>query len=255
MPIRVPQVWPVYCLHCGLSAMPNGVIHLSASILHPLSYFPNDHFPWSTNSPRKEVDMFSSHPLSVFFFPPSPCLTHKFKPQPGLLIKQWPNKRYLRDFTLEISTIMTCWRIRSLTWRKPIKVVTRIRWNYDIKGQLRADGLWLLQSLCCLPRFSMLRCAGAREHPFVRWCHSIDLCVSHFHALTPFFCEFPPILVGKSMWHAWLLRDVLPALRWEAKPRAGSGAGCLTCFTSSCIRAAGKIPELNVTAQIKVKAI
>lgn len=29
MAIRVPQVWPVYCLHGGLSSMPNTVIHLS----------------------------------------------------------------------------------------------------------------------------------------------------------------------------------------------------------------------------------
>lgn len=237
--------------------MPNRVIHLSASILHPLSYFPNDHFPRSTNSPQKELDMFSSHPLLVFFFS-SPCLTHKFKPQPGLLIKQWPNKRYLRDFTLEISTIMTCWRIRSLTWRKPIKVVTRIRWNYDIKGQRRTDGLWLLQSLCCLPRFSMLGCTSAPAPVNTLLFGGVILliCVSPILVhWPPSFVNFPPILVVKSMWHVWLLCDVLPALRWEAKPRAGGGAGCLSCFTSSCIRAAGKIPKLNVTAQIKVKAI
>lgn len=58
----------------ALSAMPNGVIHLSASVLHPLSYFPNDRLPWSTNSQWKEVKVWSASLVSLF----SNCLSHNF---------------------------------------------------------------------------------------------------------------------------------------------------------------------------------
>lgn len=130
--------------------------------------------------------------LFQFFFFSFPCLTHKFKPQPGLLIKQWPNKRYLRDFTLEISTIITCWRIRSLTCRKPIKAVTRIRWNYDIKGQRRTDGLWLLQSLGCLPRFSMLGCTSAPAPVNTLLFGGVVLLI----CVSPILVRWPPSLVN-----------------------------------------------------------
>lgn len=134
---------------------------------------------------------------------------------------------------------MTCRRIESLTWRKPINAVTRIRGSDDIKGQLHADRLWLLQSLCCLPAFSMLHCTSAptpAKNPFCSPASSYWFVCLPLLPIDPLLLWISPTLAGKSMWHAWLLRDALSALRWEAKPRAGSGGACRTCFTFPCIR-------------------
>lgn len=72
--------------------------------------------------------------------------------------------------------------------------------------------------------------------PFVRPVSSYWFVCLPLLSTDPLLLRISPTLVGKSMWHVWLLRDALSVLRWEAKPRAGSVAACLTCFTFPCIR-------------------
>lgn len=127
-----------------------------------------------------------------------------------------------------------------------------IRWNYDFKRadthtKCSSNRLWALQVLFVayidFLHAPLHSCTGVCENPFVWQCHPIDLCVSHSRSLTPFFCS-PfvnfTLLGGKSMWHAWFLRDVLSALRWEAKPGAGSGAGCPSWFSFKALSALGR---------------
>lgn len=75
---------------------------------------------------------------------------------------------------------MTCRRIESLTCRKPINAVTRIRGSDDIKGQLHAERLWLWQSLLptCILNASLHICTNACEKPLLFAGVVLLICVS-----------------------------------------------------------------------------
>lgn len=131
-----------------------------------------------------------------------------------------------------------------------------LKGSYTQKELLK-QALVVADPLCCLRRFSMLHCTSVPTPVKTLLSGSVILliCVSLIlvHWLSS-FVNFT-LLVGKSMWHPWFLRDILSVLRWEAKPRAGSGAGCLSCFTFFCIRASGYSCELKLPAQMDLMTV
>lgn len=213
--------------------MPNGVIHLAASILHPLSYFPNDHLPWSTNSPWKEVDMWSASLISLFLTAWLIIFTYSVHVYICMRCYIFLKKKTTKTAYAVIWTRMKgCVNRRHISHlkRSDQKSVTRIWLDRGFKrADTHTQKVLLRQALgfsrsSLLPTktSSMLHCTAAQTPAKSLLFGSVILliCVSLilFHWLSsfsPFFGEFYP-----PWWWVNVTRVVptwCPVLRWGEK--------------------------------------
>lgn len=182
MPIRVPQVWPVYLpsLRLCLPCLTELSISQPASCTHsPIFLMITSPEALTHHGRRWTYDL----PFSFLFFS-LPRLAIFTCSIPAYIYTIWKIHKRFKRYMLGIFTIM-CEQASSFSSK-----VTQIEMTLKevIYKVLLKQALVVAGPLCCLPRLLPCFIAQQQWNPFV--CHPIDLCVSHSCALNFFFCGF-----------------------------------------------------------------